>query len=170
MGAIGGTGNSITVKLRIVTAAHKVKCALYDSDSNLVLNGVTEEITVPVQGATATTFNFVGTKPILTANAFYYICTWAENTTGSADNYIAGGGLGYVIKGLAYGSYPSSIVFEPYMEDGLMAIYCTYETGEAVDAAKENIILDSSNALGNDVYLDTDKLGTPECRLKTLDY
>ncbi|MBE3114304.1 MAG: hypothetical protein IMZ59_02160 [Actinobacteria bacterium] len=173
MGAIGGTGTSITAKLAIFTAEHKVKCALYNADKTLLANSVTEEKTVTVAAPTIITFNFGETKPTLVANAWYHIVVWSESTSGGASIYrVSSGGYGISYQNLAYGAFPNpwvpTLISAAYLEN----IYCTYtEAGGAVEAAKlGDIILDSSNALGNDVYIDTGILQIGEVRMKTRDY
>jgi len=133
MGSINGIADSITAKIRITTSAKNCKCALYDSSNNLVDNGVTEEITVPTQDATATTFNFNTPKPVLTANAWYYIVVWAKSGLGSAYSYIYGeGGYGDYVDTETYNSYPVTWIPEENNPYTIFAIYCTYtETAAA---------------------------------------
>ena len=142
MGSNGGTGDSITALLKVVTWGHKVKCAIYKSDLSLLSNGVTEEITVTPQAATATTFDFVGTKPSLSADAWYYIAIWAENAAGTCSLYTStSGGDGIFSDETSYNGFPDP--YGPLTQDvdGLVSIYCTYtETGGGVTTTFNTIV------------------------------
>jgi len=128
MGAINGAGDSITAYVSSDGIAKKMKCALYDSDSNLVTNGVTEEKSIITEGGLPyeRTFNFIGTKPLLVANADYYIVVWSESTVGTAYLWDTTefGSLKYY-KSETYNSFPSSVLFTVTLHDKAN-IYCTY--------------------------------------------
>jgi hypothetical protein len=133
MGAVGGTGDSITAKITITTPAKKVKCAIYNADNTLLANSVTEEITVPVQAATATTFNFGATKPVLVASTWYYISVWSESE--SEYGYIlctVSGGDGIFYDDQTYNGFPSTWTGTTLDADGLLAIYCTYNVAPTI--------------------------------------
>jgi hypothetical protein len=129
MGAIGGTGDSITAFL-LINGDHKVKCALYNADNTLLLNGTTEEKTVldNLPNPANTTFNFGVTKPILVANAWYWIAAWSEDAGGVAQLYkLAAGGSGIQRDSQVYGAWPDpweNIYY--YGPVALASIYCTY--------------------------------------------
>ena len=151
MGAADGTADSISVYLTVTVASHKMKCALYDSDGNLVSNGVTEELTVTTRNKTWTTFNFTGTKPTLTANAWYYIAVWSIATGGFATYYYqTSGGSGAYKKSQTYNSFPSSITWDTDDADGNSCIYCTYSV--AGEALTKN--LSDSTALAETIKFD----------------
>jgi len=85
MGAVDGTGDSITAKVRgfVDGQSNTGKCALYNADNTLVTNSETEEEEIPYHlGNDYHTFNFGATKPILVANAWYWIVIWADTTAG----------------------------------------------------------------------------------------
>jgi len=124
-----GTADNITVALKSAvggTFTGKFKCAIYNSDNSLVLNGVTEERTLTLT-ATVTwyTFNFVVTKPSLIVNQAYILVAWTQYLTGYA----------YMVKdtgdtnqghydSAAYNSFPDPLV--PTHNDYKYSIYCTY--------------------------------------------
>ena len=73
-----GTADSITVMTQVIIGANNVKCALYDSNFNLIAE--TEQKEVAVQGAPAeTTFNFSGTVNLRAGT--YHLCVWCADTT-----------------------------------------------------------------------------------------
>ena len=133
MGSINGQADSITTKLTVITKNHYCKCAIYDNNKNLLENGVTEEKLIP-KGTTheTITFNFVGTKPNLTANAWYYICIWGENQPGDITVWYKNNeGNGLYDYNLTYNSYPDNVNFNLINNYYLLTAYCTYtETGE----------------------------------------
>lgn len=118
-----GVADSISVYLG-VTGDHHCKCALYDSSGNLITNGVTEE---KVVGSITDwiTFNFVGTKPTLSAQD-YIIVVWAESAAGSFlvywDAEVGKGRL----QNQTYNSFPDPVSFTT--DNYKRSIYCTYTT------------------------------------------
>ena len=128
MGATGGTADSITAMLEATGGDQHVKCALYDTNGALIKYGVTEERTdIYPAGPTAETFNFVGTKPTLIANAWYLICAWAELMADDCQIfYDASGGDGIYFMDAQYGEYPDWGDWQSFEATGFLAIYCTY--------------------------------------------
>jgi len=131
MGATGGTGDSITTYFYSSGDEH-VKCALYKADKSLVANGVTEERIIPAQAVTWTTFNFVGTKPTLVANAWYYIQIWA-GAVASVRQYVkTSAGYGAYTQSKVYDGFPDPANPVAYNASWKVDIYCTYtEAGGA---------------------------------------
>ena len=131
MGSNTGYGISITAYLSVTNTAKNAKCALYDSSQNLVANSMTEQISIPISNAWYT-FNFSSTKPVLTANAWYYIVAWSVSAAGNGLLYYATtGGSGVFSHALTYvaGSYngfPSPFTATVVAATGLASIYCNY--------------------------------------------
>jgi len=129
MGSNTGYGTSITAYLYNTGGSKNAKCALYNSSKILVADSMTEEKTISTGW---NTFNFNTTKPVLTANAWYYIVIWCYDGSGQGDLYYAtSGGSGVFSDNETYvaGSYsgfPSPFEGSTVDADGLASIYCTY--------------------------------------------
>lgn len=151
MGAVGGTADSITAKFYISDAAKLMRCALYDSDSNLVANGVTEEISVPVGTAIERTFNFEGTKPILIADASYFLCVWSESAAGFGYlRFVPSGAIGVEYDNETYNNFPDTLSLVVHDSTAIPAIYCTYtEVGgvEHTHSASDTLAISDSLAV-----------------------
>jgi len=134
MGAIAGTGDSITAILLQNTGSDKlVKCALYDSDKNLVTNGVTNEETVSHSTSLQIiTFNFA-TPPNLTADAYYWIVAWAN---GGALGYNDQVGYDWEKENKTYNGFPATHAMGVFVADDWATIYCTYTEAVAVPIVK----------------------------------
>jgi hypothetical protein len=132
MGAIDGTGDNITVKLRMPDSAENAQCAIYNMDKTLLANSVTEEKLIPRTTETAEyTFNFGATKPILTANAWYFIVVWGDNIGGRKWCwYVTSGGSGVNHDtNSGYNTWPDPWDNTSVDSDGLFAGYCSYTEG-----------------------------------------
>lgn len=118
-----GDADSITVMLIVRNVPTRVKCALYDSARNFL--GITEEKTVPVQGATWVTFNFVE-KPHLTAGD-YWISVWVEDHDRNCEVKYEPAITGWFMRkqSLVYNTFPS-ILEGTERGDNAISIYCTY--------------------------------------------
>lgn len=130
MGATGGTADSITARLYPDSGYYAyIKCKLYNSDNSVVANGETSAVAVTGTTAKWVTFPFSGTKPVLVANAYYYLvvmgdgdlsgtCVFTYLTTGTSTT------------GIGMGSYPTFP--DPWSIDVTLdssstpRIYCTY--------------------------------------------
>jgi PKD repeat protein len=117
-----GTAQSITAYIT-VSSTRNIKAAIYTSAGVLV--GSTEEKSVSTSTDGWVTFNFLGTKPSLSAGTTYTLVVWSDSVSGSATlSYSSSGGTGrYYDRN--YGSWPSSVSFN---SDGSRnySIYCTY--------------------------------------------
>lgn len=131
MGSAAGIADSITSKLRRqLPIPNLYKCAIYDSDLNLVPNGVTEEKSLNLVAFAWETFNFTGVKPLLVANAYYYLCVWANS--GWARSH---GGMpvgehlfnDYEV----YDGYPATLTKDETWNANELLIYCTYTLAPA---------------------------------------
>lgn len=123
-----GTVNFIKAYLE-TDATFKVKCAIYKwSDSSLVTNSVTNEVSVP-SGTAWINFPYSGTKPILGANTKYVIVAWAENIFGK--NCYLRYHIGDVDQALSdsevYDSFPDPASF--VLGDREYSIYCELSDG-----------------------------------------
>ena len=129
MGSNTGYGTSITAYLSNTGSTKNAKCALYNSSKNLVANSMTEEKSYSYGW---NTFNFGTTKPVLTANAWYYIVVWSSTGSGLGNLFYTtsgGNGLFYDSETYVAGSYngfPSPFEGTAEDADGLASIYCTY--------------------------------------------
>jgi len=124
----GVIAKSVTGYIKVLLVPHKLKCALYKkSDRSLV--GETEELSVPVQAFTWTTFNMIG-NPAL-ENIDYYILAWAENLGIGEDSILGSTNIVQaaphkrVFKSVAYDGFPDPYPV-PFELAGSSSIYCTY--------------------------------------------
>lgn len=133
----GGKGSYIRVRLEIhndLGVQHTYRCAIYDSDKNLVTNGITEEKTFDTGNrAYGVNFGFVGTKPVLVSGQSYWLCVWCNNT--APENFqfsTLSQGTGIYASGLTYtGTFPSVLGFTTPVDGhsaDLFCINCAYET------------------------------------------
>ena len=125
-----GYGESITAYLLLGGKAKTAKCAIYDSSKNLVANSMTEELSYTTGW---NTFYFGTNKPVLTANAWYYIVIWGSSTDKKEGDlyYATSGGSGVFTQSVTYvsGSYngfPNTFTTSTVDADGLGSIYCTF--------------------------------------------
>lgn len=142
-----GTGDSITAWLTVTTAAHNVKCALYDTSGNLISNAVTEEKNVAVGADQQVTFNFGTPKPSL-SNMVYIIVVWAQSTTGTCDLHSFSESSRWYQDTHTYNSFPNPASFAgPYHQRA--SIYCTYTpaVGEAEEDIQETFTLTDSTTI-----------------------
>ncbi len=149
MGSYAGYGTSISAYLYVNGGAKSAKCALYDNSNNLIAYSMTEEITYSTGW---NTFNFGATKPILAANAWYYIVVWSNDGPGQGNLYYeTSGGSGVFSDSETYvaGSYngfPSPFERTTIDADGLASIYCTYTYAPAApNQTSENPVNGSTN-------------------------
>ncbi len=162
-----GYGSSISAYLYVNGGAKNAKCALYDSSNNLVANSITEQL---IYSTGWNTFNFGASKPVLNANAWYYIVVWSEAGAGQGYLYYeASGGNGVFSDSETYVSgsftgFPNPFQQTTVDSDGLASIYCTYtyapnppdQTGEYPINGSINIVpLPSLNITVDDVNDDT---------------
>ena len=126
MGTVGGNGDSITAQMFSGSTSFTVKCAIYNADNSLLANSITEEKTKTV-GTHTVTFNFGVTKPVLVANAWYYIVTWANNAGGYISlkgKSVVGAYIYYDAE--AYGTFPNPWAVTGNLANYNASIYCTY--------------------------------------------
>ena len=139
MGAIGGTGDSITVALREYGGDWQgdVKCAMYLASalSAPITNGVTEERNLALTGSFAWyTFNFP-TSPNLLADTDYVLVAWAEdvaNTCYFARDADAGVDRWYETH--TYNGFPSLSASD---RTGKFSIFATYTTAGVQEYSEE---------------------------------
>lgn len=132
----GSAGDLVSITLYVEGAYDNtlVKCAIYDSDLNLLTNGITAEQTIHSTTDDWVVFNF-SSYPSVTATTIYHLAWWCDNAfwvyrnDGTPDQTI------YDAK--AYNSWDdplvisSSYAYEP-------SIYATYE--EAPPPAAKAIV------------------------------
>ncbi len=129
MGPFSGIGDNITAYLYNSAAPKNAKCALYDSSLNLVANSMTQELSY---SSGWNTFNFNTTKPILQANAWYYIVVWSSLSGGLGQLYYSesgGNGVFSDSETYSFGDYsgfPTPFENTTVDGDGLASIYCSY--------------------------------------------
>jgi hypothetical protein len=128
MGSGVGLGTSIYAYLT-TSGSRNAKCALYDSSKNLVTNSITEEKSISTGW---NGFNFGTNKPVLTADAWYYIVCWSTGGGAGDLYYAASGGYGVFYQsetyvGGSYSGFPNSITTTTEDDDGYASIYCNYD-------------------------------------------
>ena len=167
MGSTNGIATSISVYLTFGQNT-QLSCALYDSSIDFVAK--TENLATHEAGWNTLTFS---SSPSLIANAWYYICAWAESDEGVGLSKMAyhestGNGKFYYNIAYDYENWPASITWGGSDVDDLVAIYCTYteSSGEATGFGETSM---SPSAIGNDVYIDSTALGTNDIRINTTD-
>lgn len=138
-----GTADSITGWLETITVGN-AKCAIYDSDLNLV--GVTEERTLDVVGQWQT-FNFTAPKPSLSA-ADYWLVAWS---TCYSYLYYDGGAANQGADYLkTYNSFPDPLVPDAYFDEK-MSIYCDYTPTVVGWTGKISGVTNPAKVMGVDV-------------------
>jgi len=121
-----GTVDSITITKTLGWwgSVEAVKCAIYDSDSELIAE--TEELEGNPNGDNSqypVTFDFSEPKPSVVADTYYIITAWAGGGNGLM--IYRNSGSGYRYKEESYdGSYPSSVSFSS--ASYTWSIYATY--------------------------------------------
>jgi hypothetical protein len=126
MGNIDGIADSITAKIkRLLPVPNRFKCAIYDAALNLVINGVTEEKSLNLADWTWTTFNFTGVKPLLTANAYYYLCVWANRGWVRMHGGVPAGEHAFNDYEV-YDGYPATLTKDETWNTFELLTYCTY--------------------------------------------
>jgi hypothetical protein len=129
MGSFSGIGDNITAYLTLAGEPKNAKCALYDSALNLVANSMTQQLSFSDGW---NTFNFNTTKPVLQANAWYYIVIWSSASGGQGYlNYAESGGYGIFSDSETYSpgdysGFPTPFENTTVDGDGLASIYCSY--------------------------------------------
>lgn len=170
-----GIADSITIYLGVSDAAKNVKCALYTHDAvnvepdDLVLNGVTEERLIGVTAGAWETFNFVGTKPILKADTYYWLVLFAGSAAGELVTKADAGTL-CCWKTQAYNGFPANFGV-PDGDSALDAsIYCNYHIGHTETIAE---ILGLTDTIAKKAALKqavTEKLGMTDAIGKVATY
>lgn len=126
-----GTADSISLYVKI-SGDHHTKCALYDSSGNLITNGVTEERIIGTSDGLQT-WNFVGTKPSLSAQDYIIVVWAADEGTYFRPYYDSEIGAGrYKVE--TYDSFPASVSFT--VGGTKISIYCTYTAAAAAEWKK----------------------------------
>jgi len=113
---------SMTVYLRTTNPIKNVKCAIYDSDSNLY--GYTEERAMDNASAGWYTFDFESC-PILANGEEYYISAWMSEDTGQGNCGFDNAGSCYYMS-RTYNGWPDPVSFST-LNGYTLLIYCTYE-------------------------------------------
>ena len=127
-----GTGDSISAYVINTTAAKNAKCAIFDTSGNILTNGTTGEISVPV-ASQFNTFTF-STSPSL-AVATYWLAHFMD-TDGGTQNLVYDTDS-YNMK---WGSETYPTWPDPWTPGGQyngrrMSIYCTYTPSGAAGPA-----------------------------------
>ncbi len=125
---------SISLYVKEQTVGAKVKCAIYDSDLNLLANGATEEKTVPSGQDDWLVFNF-STPPEVAATTDYLLAIW--NNDYCYFHRSAGDTNQYSWKNLSYNSWPEPLAPGGY-GDYVFSIYATYT--EVPPPAKKTLV------------------------------
>jgi hypothetical protein len=123
---LNGTADRIVVYIDAEQADGNFKCAIYDSDLNLVPNGSTEERYLYDERGWYT-FNFdPNSKPSLSGDADYWLVVWSDVGKQSSNYFYDTGSTNQgMVKALPYDSFPSTIT-DPTYNDRKYSIYCTY--------------------------------------------
>lgn len=117
-----GTLASLSLDLKYYQAGN-IKCALYDSDLNLVANGTTEAKAFDAGMDGFQVFTFA-TPPSIAASSTYWLCWWAdEYFYGYHDTGASGSRFS---KATNYDGWPASISTPTYGPEQ-WPIYATYE-------------------------------------------
>jgi hypothetical protein len=134
-----GVAESITVLMKAASSlTEKMKCAIYQH-SDSVWVGTTEERSIDLTTSLQNfTFNFVGTKPTITAQIYVLTVMFDWPTGGgestrtsiSSDTGVANA-FHYIV--MAYGSYPNPASFTSIAGDA--TIWCTYSNQVPVVAS-----------------------------------
>ena len=136
MGAVGGTADSISVYIKGYTGG-KVKCALYDSDQNLIKSTVEREDCV---ANSWNIFVFGDPKPELDADTDYILLAWSDGATVTIAAVSGAPANSHWFIGMAYTSWPDPVGNST--SSYFRSIYCTYtepggeETHDPSDTAK----------------------------------
>ena len=128
-GGTAGTGDSISVFMTKTFAyQHFAKCCLYDSSTNKITNGETEEKEWNAAFAlTWVTFDF-SVAPTIAASTSYKMCVWGNAVLGELTTRMDSDGDG-VSESLAYAAWPASFTDDEPNDD--YSVYCTYTTAAA---------------------------------------
>jgi hypothetical protein len=143
----GMLGN-ITVYLYVTTAAHNVKCAIYNSTFNLL--GSTETKSVAKNTNTWVTFNFA--SPVwLPVNSYYWLCVWGNAASGDAVAYYdAGDADKGLYKSSTFGDWQTTLTGYT-LATTKFSIYGTYQSYSTVKFGYETI--------GTNSYIIEDYIG-----------
>lgn len=135
---IDAQASNISIRIGLQNTAHKVRCALYDSNKLLIAE--TEERTITVVGTNWQTFNFSEPRPVLESDVTYYICAFINSTIGHAslswDNTTGDDSGAYIQQGYGYdihgGNFPndwsSSVPWGTQYGDPTVHMRCYYIT------------------------------------------
>jgi hypothetical protein len=124
-----GLLDSITAYIRVGTATHNVKCALYEyinyyPDFAGSLISSTEEKSLPAGSASWVTFNFPS-KPAVSWGTNYYLAIWAGTASGDVYIKFDTSSPSAAGKSQTYGSWQNPMTGET----GQPRIYSIYATG-----------------------------------------
>jgi len=160
MGATGGVADSISAFITpsLLYEGHYGKCKLYNSDGSAVTNGVTDA-TLIVEGVTGfLTFSFSGTKPVLVANAYYYLVVYAESGDGTCTfTYLSTGASTTTSKAGTYPTFPATWTGTSSIDPtSTPRIYCTY-TEDATPPAITINFAGNHGDLGGPYWLPPDE-------------
>lgn len=131
-----GSLQSISLYVKEQTAGAKVKCAIYDSDLNLLTNGTTEEKTVPSEQDDWMVFNF-STPPEIAATTDYLLAFW--NNDYCYFHRVAGSANQYSWKNKAYNSWPDPLAPGGYGAY-VFSIYATYTEVNQAPTAPSSLL------------------------------
>jgi len=118
-----GSLQSISLYIKNVTGSQKIKCAIYDSDLNILANGVTEEKVSEWPDDHWLTLNFL-IPPTIQASTDYWLCAWHElslymyREDGSVDQFF--------LDAQTYDSWPDTLSPDAYYAYEF-SIFATYE-------------------------------------------
>ena len=118
-----GTATAITANLGMFQSiSYRVQAALYSSNGQTRL-GVTEEKTLTQTDSGWVSFNFIGTKPTLTASTDYVLVIWASGTSEAYLYYDQGTSQRFQATG-TYPNWPASVTDQ--FSTRTYSIYCDY--------------------------------------------
>ena len=125
-----GQLESMSVYAKYHSAGAKVKCAIFDSDKNLLANGTTEEKNVEVGQDGFMVLDF-STPPSVEATTDYWLAYWHSAFT--YYYYSAGSTNQTLIQSKTYDTWPSPLVAS-YYQSREQSVFATY--AEAPPAKK----------------------------------
>jgi len=123
MGAVGGMADNITAYFSTAGQPNSGRAAIYDISGSLLTNGVTNENTAIGDGWEIFIFS---PRPILQANAWYYLVVFTDSSKSDLQYDIVGGNGLYVDLGETYPNFPDPYAATQIDSDAIVSIYCSY--------------------------------------------
>ena len=136
-----GVPESITSRNYVSTTDRNWKCAIYDSDKNLVC--LTEELLR--DGNTSVQwieYDISGSAPTLTSGSEYYLCSWSSYVfAGVSYQMLDVTGGSYYSDNETYGDWPDPSDLSVLPNSYTCTIYCTYNEAPVGNGDEKSNIL-----------------------------